>query len=102
MHQLEDKKKKKCDGTIVSISRPDSISKAVLQQIAHKPSKRQAALKTAEWLSMYLCVSTENSQIGQVGISHNEPCRERREGGGVVVRAKKRRKEAKERGRKTE
>lgn len=47
---------KKCHSTIVSISWQNSISKAVLWQIAHKPSKRQAALKTAEWLCMYVCV----------------------------------------------
>lgn len=38
---------------------------------------------------MYLCVCKENSQIGQVGSSHNEPCRERREGGGSECGQKK-------------
>lgn len=47
---------KKCDGTIVSISWPNNISKAVLMQIAQKPPERQAPLKTAEWLCMHVCV----------------------------------------------
>lgn len=45
------------------------------------------------------CVQADNSQIGQVGISHNEPCRGRK----VELREKKKkRKKAKEQGRKRE
>lgn len=57
---------------------------------------------------VFVCVvragrQTDNSQIGQVGISHNEPCRGRK----VELRAKKKkkgkkRKKAKEQGRKRE
>lgn len=45
---------------------------------------------------VFVCVvragrQTDNSQIGQVGISHNEPCRGRK----VELRAKKKKKEKK-------
>lgn len=59
-------------------------------------------------MCVFVCVvragrQTDNSQIGQVGISHNEPCRGRK----VELRAKKKkkgkkRKKAKEQGRKRE
>lgn len=35
---------------------------------------------------MSVCVLRENSQIGQVGISHNEPCREKKTGRGGGAR----------------
>lgn len=44
------------------------------------------------------CVQADNSQIGQVGISHNEPCRGRK----VELRAKKKKKEEGQRAREKE
>lgn len=44
------------------------------------------------------CVQADNSQIGQVGISHNEPCRGRK----VELRAKKKKKEEGQRARQKE
>lgn len=48
---------------------------------------------------VFVCVvragrQTDNSQIGQVGISHNEPCRGRK----VELRAKKKKRKKKEEG----
>lgn len=50
-------------------------------------------------MCVFVCVvragrQTDNSQIGQVGISHNEPCRGRK----VELRAKKKKRKKKEEG----
>lgn len=61
-HKRDQKKNSgpKNDGSIVSISWPNSISKAVFQEIGRKLTKRQADLKTAEWpfnasVGVYVC-----------------------------------------------